>query len=278
MMRNFFDVENMNSSAPATFLVVGMHKSGTTLVAEILHRSGILMEDGLARPGGYDRGEKMERARAQAINKTYLACGDVNSLEILPETDRCDPVRHAACLVEARAMISDLSQPSAPPWGFKDPRTLLALPLWLEAFEAAQTAPRLIGIYRHPVEVFGHYKRLLGRRWLHRDPGYLLRVLHSWCVHNRVMCDLAKTHTNMLLLEFTSLMTDESEIRRLSHAIAAPLEDMRQARMYRARGRADRDYLFARTVLRLQGKGDPEQLMGELDALRAAQIASGPSA
>ena len=259
------------SPAPQAFMVLGMHKSGTTLLAETLHRSGIVMEDGPAETGGYDHGQKMERARAQAINKAYLACGDAPSHDITAPA-RPDPARHAACLAQAQAMIADLSQPGAPRWGFKDPRTLLCLPLWREAFDTTQIAPRLIGIYRHPVEVFGHYKRLLGRKWLHRDPGYLLRVLHSWCAHNRALHDLAQTYPDMVLLEFTALMTEEAEMARLAQVIAAPLEDMRQAGMYRARGRDDRDYRIARAALRLRGQPDPERLLQALDQLRARQI------
>lgn len=261
----------MSKTTSHPIIILGMHKSGTTLLAEILHRTGIVMVDGPAETGGYDSGQKMERARAQTINKTYLACGDAPSNDVTTPA-RPDPARHAACLAQAKEMITDLSSLGAPPWGFKDPRTLLCLPLWLEAFDTARIAPQLIGIYRHPIEVFGHYKRLLGRKWLHRDPGYLLRVLNSWCAHNRALHDLARRHADLVLFEFTALMTEDAEMARLAQAIAAPLEDMRQAGMYRARERDDRDYRIARALLRLQGQGDPEKLMNALETLRAAQI------
>ena len=42
------------------FVVLGMHKSGTTLVSDILHRSGVPMVE-VRSSEGYDQGNKMER-------------------------------------------------------------------------------------------------------------------------------------------------------------------------------------------------------------------------
>lgn len=43
------------------FVVLGMHKSGTTLVSQILHHSGIPMGDGFDENVTYDGGNKYER-------------------------------------------------------------------------------------------------------------------------------------------------------------------------------------------------------------------------
>lgn len=255
------------------FVVLGMHKSGTTLVAEILHKAGISMEDGATEPGGYDNGQKMERARAQDINKRYLVCEGSDSHDILPPSKGMDPALHAACLAQARAMITDLSPPGAAPWGFKDPRTLLTLQLWQEAFACTHISPCLIGVYRNPVEVFGHYKRLLRRKWLHRDPAFLLRVLQSWCTHNRALLDLANQTPDLALFDFTALMTDEAEMQRLLRISGASAQDMRKAGLYRARDRIASDYRIARALQRLCGVEDPEQLLAELEKIRMTQIA-----
>lgn len=256
---------------PQVFVVLGMHKSGTTLVAEILHKAGIAMEDSLDEPVGYEHGHTLERAAAQAVNRLHLGCGDDSSHDIeLPETGP-DPAIRQASLAQATALIADLSQRGTP-WGFKDPRTLLTLPVWEDAFARAPVQPCLIGVYRNPVEVFGHYKRLLRRKWLHRDPGYLLRVLRSWCAHNRALLDLARRGPDLALFEFAALMTQETEMQRLYRVIGTSGQDPRRAGLYRARATEDRDYRIARALLRLGGTEAPEALFADLERLRAAQV------
>lgn len=256
---------------PNAFVVLGMHKSGTTLVSECLHKAGIPMEEGIAEPKGYEHGYTLERRAAQAVNKRYLDCGDDVSQDILLSREPVDPATHAECVTQAATLIDGLSA-QGQAWGFKDPRTLLVMPVWEQAFERARIRPTLIGVYRNPVEVFGHYKRLLKRKWLHRDPRYLMRVLQSWSVHNRALLDVAARSPDLVLFEFTALMTQDTEIRRLHELIGTSGPDARKSDLYRARPGADRDYRIARALARLSGSEDPERLLTELNARRAGQI------
>ncbi len=256
---------------PNAFVVLGMHKSGTTLVSECLHKAGIPMEEGIAEPKGYEHGYTLERRAAQAVNKRYLNCGDDQSQDILLSQDAVDPAIHAECVTQAAALIDDLSA-QGHPWGFKDPRTLLVMPVWEQAFERTHIRPCLIGVYRNPREVFGHYKRLLKRKWLHHDPRYLVRVLQSWSAHNRALLEVAKRNPDLALFEFTALMTQDIEIGRLYELIGTSGPDARKSDLYRARPGADRNYQIARALARLSGSEDPEPLMAELNNRRARQI------
>jgi hypothetical protein len=65
-----------------TVVVLGMHKSGTTLIAETLHRSGIAMI-GAETSGGYDDGNKMERAETRALNMQLLSDDETRSLRLV---------------------------------------------------------------------------------------------------------------------------------------------------------------------------------------------------
>jgi hypothetical protein len=47
---------------------LSMHKSGTTLVSEILHHSGINMGDDIDEHVSYDRGNKYEHESTLGLN------------------------------------------------------------------------------------------------------------------------------------------------------------------------------------------------------------------
>ena len=143
-------------------VVLGMHKSGTTLVAETLHRSGIAMIESEVA-GGYDDGNKMERAATCALNMDLLDDQGTESLRLIrPLSPDADNATHKD---RARELTAGLGPG---PWGFKDPRTLLTFDFWQDVLDA----PVLIGVYRDPVEVFRHYLRRAGRRWI--QPRFVL--------------------------------------------------------------------------------------------------------
>ena len=56
------------------YVVLGMHKSGTTLISETLHESGINMGEfsDIQQGIGYDEGHKYERRETQQINRQIL--------------------------------------------------------------------------------------------------------------------------------------------------------------------------------------------------------------
>ena len=66
-------------------------------------------------------------------------------------------------------------------WGFKDPRTLLTLPGWLEALPHAQ----LVGSFRNPVSV---------ARSLQTRNGFSIeKGMELWLEYNRRLLDLCRT-------------------------------------------------------------------------------------
>ena len=64
------------------YVVLGMHKSGTTLVAEILHKSGIPMIGVKDGDPSYDKGIKYERVSTANLNKDILNSWDVEGFNI----------------------------------------------------------------------------------------------------------------------------------------------------------------------------------------------------
>ncbi len=231
-----------------------MHKSGTTLIADTLHRSGIAMV-GNEATGGYDDGNKMERAETRALNMDLLGDDGIQSFRVLR------PLAAGAATAGHRAQTQALIEGLAPgPWGFKDPRTLLTYGFWQEVLNA----PLLIGVFRDPVEVFGHYLRRAGRRWISRDPTFLPDALRAWCVYNKHLLELKRRYPEMLLLDYAEFMSTNAGIERLSAHLGRALVDCRKPTMRRAKAIPTADYRLARLIVRLRDRLDPGQIHTQL--------------
>lgn len=141
----------------APIIVLGMHRSGTSLVASILHRLGVFM--------GAWRDSHFESKFFQRINIAILnALGgnwehpsivesalddqwlqDWLSAEIMR---RLRGIGTAAYLGVKYARSRNLFNLGCA-WGWKDPRNTILLPLWLRCFPNA----RIVHVLRHGVDV-----------------------------------------------------------------------------------------------------------------------------
>lgn len=247
------------SAAPV--IVLGMHKSGTTLVSETLHRSGVAMIEA-EQAGGYDEGNKMERDATRALNAVLLDCAGRLSVRVVSPLDLAavsgDQWQAGRDLV--RALDAAGSE-----WGFKDPRTVLTFDFWRGLIER----PRLIGVFRDPVEVFRHYARRPARRWLLSDPGYLPAALHAWCVYNQRLLEIARAEPAMLLLDYADVMTGPEGMARLEDFLGRPLVDCRRSEMRRSEARPTLAYRAARALVRRRHGLDAERIHRNLRALAA---------
>jgi hypothetical protein len=116
-------------------IILGMHRSGTSLAAEIAHRWGayidtsLLLETNDGNPGGY-----WEHRPLVELNDKLLAT--VHSSWKVPPSD--DGQRHLARLARkgsfrdrARRLLATLN-PNQSVWLWKDPRLCILLPFWKE--------------------------------------------------------------------------------------------------------------------------------------------------
>lgn len=242
------------------YIVLGMHKSGTTLVSRLLMDAGVHMgEFDLSKD--YDFGNQLEREETRLLNKKLLDCGDVFSLEV--QSPLKTNIFSEEDLKEGKELAADI-QNNYPVWGFKDPRTCLTYTYW----EKVLPVHRLIMVYRHPAEVISHYFR---RRFSPTAIPKISRALRCWTRYNQHMLDVLKRREDALLLNFSLLMQNNSELQRLELFLGSRVADRRDPQKYRSKGGKTLYYhpalLYNSVVL-----GDnPLSLFNTLESFRVKQ-------
>ena len=197
------------------YLVLGMHKSGTTMVARALHESGIPMGEGFRKGASY-QDLKYESGWAQGINDAILGVG--RGAFSLTVTSRClngDAIDDQIA-GKMRAGAERFSKQFAD-WGFKDPRSALTYPFWRDNLPAH----RLIVVYRDPLSVWRRYYRFIG--WL-----AIRRPFAVWDDYNRrILASLSRVEAkDVLYLSFDRLVSGREEWKRLDRFVGRELVDV----------------------------------------------------
>ena len=201
-------------------IVQGMHKSGTTLLAQMIHEGGVLMiEDGV--DPCYDNGGAYERVLCKKLNRHILGKrpDDLEDLRCL----RLNPLSKDE-LQELQNAVGDR------PWGFKDPRTIWSYEEWTRHFPQGAR----LYIYRDHLEVMLHFCR--------RKPWHLLRVrraLSAWLLYNERMVENYRSDLQngrpCVLMRYGDLMESATLIAQIEERTGLHLHDSRQFAQYRNR-------------------------------------------
>jgi hypothetical protein len=201
-------------------VVLGMHKSGTSLISEILHRSGIEMIEQDSELH-YDDGFHHERKCTGDINKDLLGAWSLHSLDVTeqlrPET--IDPSARA----DAEAFVEAMAH-RGQDWGFKDPRTCLTYDFW----KALLPPHKLVCVFRDAAEVQQHYAKV--------NKGPPKRVLDAWFSYNRGMVRAYRSAapSDRIMIDYGRFMSDEQGLAELSRFLGRPLVDRRQHALRRS--------------------------------------------
>jgi len=142
---------------PQIVVLLGMHRSGTSLTASILQALGVDFGDDFIatnenNPKGYFENAAISRAHIRlnrlVKRRPFSAAGLVeypqafwhshHALEFIDEVEML-----------VRKTLADINGI----WGFKDPHTIKLLPLWQVVFERLGVTPVYILAIRHPTEV-----------------------------------------------------------------------------------------------------------------------------
>jgi hypothetical protein len=265
---------------PATvpaLVVAGMHRSGTSFVASILHAAGYAMGEGLlaadrANVRGYfedvaflDLNRRMLQAAVPADDPGHADWG-------WTERETFDASALDAFDGEAAALIA-ARRAQGQPWGWKDPRTSLLLDFW----DAHLPEARYVIVYRFPWDVADSMQRLGAEVFL-RHPHYAYAI---WRVYNRALLQFSQRHRDrVILVNAHALMRQPAQLPRLlASRFGLTMPEAREAEIS---GLADAALFVSR-----DGARDPLAMLARmihpecadlLDQLeRAADLPSGES-
>ena len=138
-------------SEPTIICVLGMHRSGTSLVSRVLNVLGLdlgpeehLMRPNSENPTGYWESRPIKRINEEILSRLGGSWFEPPDLGVGWEHRPvlAEPRRRARELIEADFSDSEL-------WGFKDPRNSLTLPFW-QRFLAPM---RYVICFRNPLDV-----------------------------------------------------------------------------------------------------------------------------
>lgn len=156
-------------------IVLGMHRSGTSCLTGIMQRFGVELGDVFTSNPHNKKGNR-ENAEIMLLNDQVLAENGGSWNNPVTVTNWNEQHRE-----ERDAIIKKISSVTARHWGFKDPRTLLTLPFWLEAVQ-----PQFIGTVRHPIRV---------ARSLNKRGGISIEQgLSLWLEYNKRLLQLVREH------------------------------------------------------------------------------------
>lgn len=156
------------------YIVMGMHRSGTSAIAGLLHNNGIDMGGGFFSPEPSQENPKgfCEDHRFREINDAVLKCHGyfVDQWKVPTGTY----VKATPAIFQRAINLVNKARSKAEDWGWKDPRTCLTYPFWFEVLDCAGllSEARIIGTSREGA----HSARSMIKRGNRCDgiaPGYL---------------------------------------------------------------------------------------------------------
>jgi hypothetical protein len=148
-----------------TFIILGMHRSGTSCLAGILEKAGVYF-GAVSKSNSFNEKGNFENKRIMKLHDDLLECSG-GSWDNPPAR-----LTWPEKLTKERGSIVDEYGHSAV-WGFKDPRVLFALEGWLEALPQAE----LVATFRHPLAV--------AQSLLRRNGFPAEKSLELWARYNR---------------------------------------------------------------------------------------------
>ena len=217
------------------YIVLGMHKSGTTVLAKTLHQSGILMVEDSKENISYDEGNQFERESTKNINKQILNC--------LGQSSLCASWNNAPGKVQEvykpMEEAIDKCQNQSIHWGFKDPRTCLTYSIWKKVLPPH----KLVMIYRNPCQVIKHYSKLVFR------PIQIYNALKIWEEYNEAIINIyQQSDVPCLLVDFEDFMSDGTSRTYLKEFLNVEVRDARDEKQFRHRTARGNYYSFLNMV------------------------------
>jgi len=197
-------------------VVVGMHRSGTSVLARGLKELGVELGDALI-PGQFDnpKGFYEDRDIVDFNDRLLASLGSrYDSLAPIPDAAFLLPAIDSLHLEAVTLLGQKMGSVSV--FGMKDPRTCLLLPFWFSVFQSLDLRVGYVIAVRNPLSVA---RSLEVRNQFLFEKSILLWLRHT-------ILAVEGTHGQVrLLVDYDGLMdSPDSELRRIASALglAAP--------------------------------------------------------
>lgn len=175
-------------------IVLGMHRSGTSMFTGVLHLLGIELGTALQPPDADNPEGYWEHSGIVAVHNALLETLGSHWADVTPLPDqwwldpRVEPFRRQL----ADILIQDFS--STPIWALKDPRLCRLLPLWVPLLRDLGCVPTFVQIVRNPLEVADSLRK--------RDGFSVEKSLLLWLEHTLpVGLELRGQHREVILFD-----------------------------------------------------------------------------
>jgi hypothetical protein len=195
-------------------MVLGMHRSGTSLIAKAVSVLGVALGDNLWGPREDNPTGFWEDRDVVALDKELLDRAGMTWSSLAPRERSWTGADFADLKEEALGLLRErLSHHGS--WVFKDPRASRVLPFWKDVFAGLGVRPSYILTVRHPSDVASSLRRRDGLPGLH---SHLL-----WLAH--VCGALADTAGEpRCFVDYDELVEQPAaELQRLARALHLPV-------------------------------------------------------
>lgn len=150
----------VNVSRQHVFIVLGMHRGGTSVVARALKALGVPLGNDLLPPGEDNPKGFWEDRQVLAVNEELLRHlhSAYDRLDWAWRPDESDGAI-ASLHSKARHLVTQRVIESGGIWGFKDPRTSRILPFWQRVIESCGFPSSYLIAVRNPLSVALSFQR-----------------------------------------------------------------------------------------------------------------------
>jgi len=221
------DCELIGKKKATGAVVLGMHRSGTSLLTGLLVKSSVLtfpdedIKTNEENPLGFFENKNVVGLNDIWLSEQGLSWNRPFEVDLFDNTVGIETFNdEIPCLSNCTQNVTIMSyfnraiaahSKGFSPWVLKDPRLCITLPTWLQAFESAMVAtPAIVMIYRNPLEVA---KSLNKRK--HGKTVNIWEGLMLWIWYNKMAIinsnGLCRSVTNMEVL----IADPIREIRRI---------------------------------------------------------------
>ncbi|TCD58060.1 sulfotransferase family protein [Synechococcus sp. BS55D] len=220
----------MGRVQPPLILLLGMHRSGTSLLAGLLQRLGVALPGTLIaadahNPSGYFEWREVVDLQEQLLVDLERWWPAAEGLRPLPEGWLDHPATRAAA-AQLQHLLSAEQARQQGPWLIKDPRSSRLLPLWLGLAEALELPLHLVLSIRDPAEVVTS----LMRRDRVATGMDALRAQRLWWLHNQEVLAALPPGQALTLVDYSAWFSSpEQQLERLLTALPdlQPREEQR---------------------------------------------------